>query len=504
MTQATPSQIGKYRIDRVLGTGAMGVVYLAFDSHIERPVALKTVRRELLGSDGSDDVMARFHNEARAAGRLTHPNVVTVYDFGEDGGIAYIVMEYVAGTGLDALLARGRAPPLATALDWMSQLLAALEYAHEAGIVHRDIKPANLLVTARGLLKVADFGVARIGASNTLSGSIIGTPSYMSPEQFIGESVDSRTDLFSAGIVLYQLLTGTHPFVGSPAVVMRKILNETPKPPSDLVSSLSPEIDAIVLKALARHPDERFASASQWQRVLRAVSQSLDTANDDDRTVVTDRALLVAQSQRNTNPHADARDEKGSFAYGQLSPPFAAAPARTWPPELIERIELQLARHIGPLASLLVRRAAAQAGDLRELAEQLLPRLQNESARREFERTFALLASDSPELSIAAVPVPADVAGASIGAPSGASNKAATSATPARRSAAQTSEQVDQPTIDAAARQLAVYLGPIAKVIASREAKRAADAGEFYRLLEACITDADQRERFQRDLAALR
>ncbi|HLW13219.1 MAG TPA: serine/threonine-protein kinase, partial [Casimicrobiaceae bacterium] len=244
--EAMPSRIGKYRIDRVLGTGAMGVVYLAFDPHIERPVALKTVRRELLAAQGGVDVMERFRNEARAAGRLAHPNIVTVHDFGDDGGTAYIVMEYVAGTGLDALLAGGQTPPLATAFDWMSQLLAALEYAHQAGIVHRDIKPANMLVTARGLLKVADFGVARIGAATTSVGSLVGTPSFMSPEQFTGEPVDSRADLFSAGIVLYQMLTGIHPFVGSPAVVMHKILNETPARPSSIVRSLSPEVDAMV------------------------------------------------------------------------------------------------------------------------------------------------------------------------------------------------------------------------------------------------------------------
>src|SRR5579864_3915244 len=340
--EAMPSRIGKYRIDRVLGTGAMGVVYLAFDPHIERPVALKTVRRELLAAQGGVDVMERFRNEARAAGRLAHPNIVTVHDFGDDDGTAYIVMEYVAGTGLDALLAGGQTPPLATAFDWMSQLLAALEYAHQAGIVHRDIKPANMLVTARGLLKVADFGVARIGAATTSVGSLVGTPSFMSPEQFTGEPVDSRADLFSAGIVLYQMLTGIHPFVGSPAVVMHKILNETPARPSSIVRSLSPEVDAMVFKALARRPDERFASAAQWQSVLRAVSAAMAGAdNDDDRTVVTDRALLAAQLRRDVDPPApaDAGPVRDSFAHTRSASPLAAATARTWQPELLKRIE---------------------------------------------------------------------------------------------------------------------------------------------------------------------
>ncbi|MGF6602776.1 hypothetical protein P3T23_007528 [Paraburkholderia sp. GAS448] len=498
--EAMPSRIGKYRIDRVLGTGAMGVVYLAFDPHIERPVALKTVRRELLAAQGGVDVMERFRNEARAAGRLAHPNIVTVHDFGDDGGTAYIVMEYVAGTGLDALLAGGQTPPLATAFDWMSQLLAALEYAHQAGIVHRDIKPANMLVTARGLLKVADFGVARIGAATTSVGSLVGTPSFMSPEQFTGEPVDSRADLFSAGIVLYQMLTGIHPFVGSPAVVMHKILNETPARPSSIVRSLSPEVDAMVFRALARRPDERFASAAQWQSVLRAVSAAMAGAdNDDDRTVVTDRALLAAQPRRDADPPApaDAGHVRDSFAHTRSAPPLAAAPARTWPPELLKRIELLLAADIGPLASLLVTRAAAQTSDLRELTEQLLPLLPNETARREFETTLTTLVHGSPDARFSTALAPAGAEGVASSASSAASLRSATGA-----AASQAPDALDQPTIDAAARKLAVYLGPIATVIAAREAKRAASTEEFYRMLEASVADAGQRQRLRRDLGS--
>jgi hypothetical protein len=496
--EAMPSRIGKYRIDRVLGTGAMGVVYLAFDPQIERPVALKTVRRELLAAQGGVDVMERFRNEARAAGRLAHPNIVTVHDFGNDGGTAYIVMEYVAGTGLDTLLAGGQVPSLATAFDWMSQLLAALEYAHEAGIVHRDIKPANMLVTARGLLKVADFGVARIGAATTSVGSLVGTPSFMSPEQFTGEPVDARADLFSAGIVLYQMLTGIHPFVGPPAVVMRKILNETPPRPSSIMRSLSPDVDAMVFKALARSPDERFSSAAQWQGVLRAVSTAMAGAdNDDDRTVVTDRALLAGQPRRGAGPppHADAGHAIDPFSQTRSAPPVAAAPGRAWAPELLKRIELQLAASIGPLASLLVTRAAAQTSNLRELTKQLLPLLPNETARREFETTLATLVHGSPDTCFSTALTPAGAEGVPSNASAADSPGSATGA-----GASQTSDPLDQPTIDAAARKLAVYLGPIARVIAAREAKRASSTEEFYRILEARIADAGQRERLRRDL----
>ena len=402
--EAMPSQIGKYRIDRVLGTGAMGVVYLAFDPHIERPVALKMVRRELLANEAGEsggEMLQRFRNEARAAGRLAHPNIVTVHDFGEDEGTAYIVMEYVAGSGLDALLPAGHTPPLATAFDWLSQLLAALAYAHEAGVVHRDIKPANLLVTARGLLKVADFGVARIGASATSFGSIVGTPSFMSHRAILrSDAVDARSDLFSAGVVLYRMLTGRQPFTGSQAVVMQQIMNATPTAPSEINRSLSPEVDAMVFRALAKRPEERFATAEQWLTVLRALAirASSATDDDDDRTIVAGALPFAAPAWQGGEP---GREKE----------------AQTWPPELLERIERQLAAHIGPLASLLVRRAAAQTNDLQTLAGQLLPRLPTESARREFERTFALLESGTTDASMPGSAASAGVVGASLGAP---------------------------------------------------------------------------------------
>ncbi|WP_179401398.1 serine/threonine-protein kinase [Burkholderia guangdongensis] len=477
--EATRSQIGKYRIDRVLGTGAMGVVYLAFDPHIERPVAIKTVRRELLANEGDadSDVLQRFRNEARAAGRLAHPNIVTIHDFGEDGDTAYIVMEYVAGNGLDALLPPGHVPPLATALDWLAQLLAALAYAHEAGVVHRDIKPANLLVTARGLLKVADFGVARIGASATSFGSIIGTPSFMSPEQFAGESVDARSDLFSAGVVLYRMLTGRQPFVGSAAVVMRQIMNEMPARPSGIVRSLPPAIDAMVEKALAKRPGDRFASAAQWLADLRALMAGASQV-DDDRTIVAASGAAFAEPA----------------GIGTTTDTHAAPAGQIWPPELLERIERQLATHIGPLASLLVRRAAAQAVDLGTLTEQLLSSLTNQSTRSEFERILARLTSGTSGASMAT-----SSSSSSLSFPAGES--VATQRT-ARESAAgmTTAGEIDQASIDATAMKLAVYLGPIAKVIARREARRAANLDEFYRLVEACIADATQRQRFRRDL----
>src|ERR1022692_2155813 len=234
---ADPTTIGKYRIDSVLGKGAMGVVYKAFDLGIERAVAIKTVRKDLVDPDLVEQSMARFKNEARAAGRLLHPN---------------IVMEYVEGTGLRDFMNRGASFDLAQVATIMTQLLLALDFAHERGVIHRDIKPANLILTESGTLKVADFGIARIDTSSLTSvGMVMGPPSYMSPEQCQGLVVDRRPDLFSAGVVFYELVAGEKPFSGALETIAYKICHESPRPPSTVSRlALSPMIDAVVATAL--------------------------------------------------------------------------------------------------------------------------------------------------------------------------------------------------------------------------------------------------------------
>ena len=247
-----PERIGKYVIHSVLGKGAMGVVYKAFDQGIERVVAVKTVRKDLVDPDLAAQVMARFQNEARAAGRLLHPNIVSVYEYGEDERNAFIAMEYVEGTGLREYLNRKASFDLGQIVGIISQLLLALDFAHERGVVHRDVKPANLILTSGGALKVADFGIARIDTSNlTNAGMVMGTPSYMSPEQCQGKEIDRRSDLFSAGVVLYELLTGEKPFSGSIEAIAFKICYEDPRPPSEISKlPISPSLDAVVATAL--------------------------------------------------------------------------------------------------------------------------------------------------------------------------------------------------------------------------------------------------------------
>ena len=290
-------ELGKYEIRRELGRGAMGVVYEAYDPLIKRRVALKTIRPDQLEGERSGDVIARFRREAQAAGRLGHPNIVAIYDFAEDGGTWYIAMEFVDGRELKECFAADERFRAADVERIMTQILAALDYSHKQGVVHRDIKPANIFLLADGTVKVADFGIAHVESSNlTQVGTVVGTPNYMSPEQIMGLPVDGRSDLFSAGVILYQFLTGERPFAGSSTTTMQKVLKEDPLPPSTLNVQLPPAIDAVVRKALAKRPDERFQSAQEFSAALRgamasaasvapAARAAATTAHDPDATV---------------------------------------------------------------------------------------------------------------------------------------------------------------------------------------------------------------------------
>jgi tRNA A-37 threonylcarbamoyl transferase component Bud32 len=262
--------IGKYELRRQIGRGAMGLVYEAFDTVIERRVALKMLRTEVFPAEQLPEVRARLKREAHSAGKLSHPNIVTIFDYGEHQGAPYIVMDLMEGEELSRSLDGGARLALDKAVRVMEQLLAALGYAHENGVVHRDVKPNNMFVLRDGTLKVVDFGLARVESSNlTETGAVLGTPAYMSPEQFLGVPVDARSDIFSAGVVMYQLLTGDRPFTGSPTTIMQKVLRQDPIEPSALNPTLSHAWDTIVKRALAKKPDDRLQSARQFADWIR-------------------------------------------------------------------------------------------------------------------------------------------------------------------------------------------------------------------------------------------
>ncbi len=275
-------KLGRYDLVRVLGKGAMGVVYEGRDPNLERRVAIKTVKVENLSEEAAAEYESRFRTEARSAARLQHPNIVSVYDSDRDGDIAFLVMEYIQGDDLKHHLDRGVRYSLEQSLKMIRDLLAALDYAHKAGIVHRDIKPANLLIEPGGRVKLTDFGVARIqdsGEATRTQGSMVGTLKYMAPEQVQGLKIDSRADLFSVGVVLYQLLTDKRPFDGdNDFSIIHQIIGHTPPPPSSFNARLPQAIDAVVARALAKDRDQRFATARDFASALQSAIRRAEDA----------------------------------------------------------------------------------------------------------------------------------------------------------------------------------------------------------------------------------
>jgi len=269
----TVTKAGRYEIVGELGRGAMGVVYKATDPVIGRTVAVKTIRLSEEGTGLSrPELLTRFQTEARAAGLLTHPNIVVVFDAGEEDGLYYITMELVEGKSLQAMLDGGHAFPLPRTLRIMEQTCSALQFAHERNVIHRDIKPANLMLTADDTVKVTDFGTAKILQFGTVqqTAHVMGTPSYMSPEQVKGRAVDGRSDIFSLGVMLYEMVTGEKPFPGQNiTTVIYKIVNEEPVPPRQINPSIHPGISAVVMKALEKDPDQRYQSCREMLEELR-------------------------------------------------------------------------------------------------------------------------------------------------------------------------------------------------------------------------------------------
>jgi serine/threonine-protein kinase len=307
--------LGKYQIRGTLGRGAMGTVYDGWDPVIGRRVAIKTVR--MLDHDDAEaqEALARFKNEAQAAGRLSHPNIVAVYDYGESDETAFIVMEFIEGRSLKDRLDTKEPIPLAETVRIMQLVLAALQFSHAKGVIHRDIKPGNVMLTTDGQVKLADFGIARIESSvMTQVGTMIGTPAYMSPEQLLAEPVDARTDIYSSGVLLYQLLTGERPFEGGLPAIMHKALNTTPKRPSEVSLTAPPALDAVVARAMARRPEDRYPNAASFALALRdafAEPQtglaSLGLGLDDEATmVVTPSARPPATQPPSPSPKTPA------------------------------------------------------------------------------------------------------------------------------------------------------------------------------------------------------
>ena len=505
----------KYDVRGTLGAGAMGTVYDAVDRVIERRVAIKVVNRPKEDDPEAVEAHARFRREAQAAGRLSHPNIVGVYDYGENATQAWIVMELVEGGSLKGRLDKNQRFTIPEIVQIMGEVCAALNYSHQRGVVHRDIKPGNIMMTTDGQVKIADFGIARLeNSSMTQVGTLIGTPSYMAPEQFRGEPVDLRADIWAAGVMLYQLLTGEKPFEGGFSAVMHKALHTEPPPPSQLSVTTPRAFDAVIAKALAKRPDDRFRSAAEFGEAIRAAAAAPGGAEpaglpdlpglNEDATVVTARPAPGGGTMQRPPPApqptpAAAGTKKGApvaaIAGGAGALVVAAAagwyflagPGAGPDPALVERQrQEQLAREAAEREA--ATRAAAEQGARDAAAREAAAR--EAAAREQAAREQA--ARDQAAREAAA----REQAAAQQAAREAAAREAAARDTAARDQAARERAAAEQAAREAAGREQA------AREAAAREQAAREQAAREQALRDQAAREAAARQEAARDQAA--
>jgi serine/threonine protein kinase len=449
-----PKQIGKYTVTRSLGKGAMGMVYEGFDPVIERKVAIKTILAEYLEAAEMEEALARFKREAQAGGRLLHPGIVGVYEYGTDGGMAFIVMEHVEGQELKRILATGMRYEVIEIFEIMKQLLTALDYSHKQGVVHRDIKPANLMVLAGTKVKIMDFGIARLESSSlTQVGTVVGTPTHMSPEQLMGLPADGRCDLWASGVILYELLTGISPFLAdTPATVMHNVLQSEPVPPSTLKPGLPKGFDGIVQRALAKKPDDRFQTAREFQAAMLLALQGKDVS-----------ATMTLKTQT------------------AMKPP-EQVPVLAISPEALAEIESSLSRHMGPLAKVLIRKSRSETNNFDEFFHMLAEQIPDDDEQKAFLKKIEVLKPKKK-----AAPPPPEPAPASERRKSSATGSAHATFTPE--------------ILAEAEKKLASYVGPLARLLIKEAAGKSGNLRELYTQLAQHIDEEDERRAF---LASLR
>ena len=326
------TKAGRYEVVSELGRGSMGVVYEGFDPVIGRRIAIKTMLTEGLTSQEFQEFKARFQREAQAAGVLSHPNIVNVFDYGEDSGILYLIMEYLEGKSLEKLVEEQGMLPIQTIIPMYDQVCSALDHAHQHSVVHRDIKPANIMILHNGLVKVTDFGIAKMMSMGmTQAGQVLGTPNYMSPEQVKGRQVDGRSDIFSLGIILYDLVTGEMPFGGQNiTTVIYKIINENPIPPRELDATIHPGLSYVICKALAKNPDERYQTCRELADDLKNFKYLAGPASPSATIMVKVPPLPSTDLERAAAPPEAPTEAVQTTPVEQPSP--GQVPAQVMPP----------------------------------------------------------------------------------------------------------------------------------------------------------------------------
>ncbi len=459
-----PRAIGRYRPVAVLGTGGMGTVYRAHDPVIDRQVAIKVIRTDALEAELRAEYLERFRLEAQAAGRCSHPAIVAVFDFFGEAGNPAIVMEYVAGRTLAEKLREGPAAraalPIAAILG---QVLDGLAYAHRLGITHRDIKPANIIVTEAGQAKIADFGIARLAemahaGGLTQAGAMLGTPSYMAPEQLGEEGVDHRADLFAVGAILYEALTGRPPFAGrSAAEAMQRLSGPDAASMVAVEAAGAGAFVPVLQKALAKPRERRFASAEEFAQAL-------------------------AMARASPPPPA------AGYETATVVRPAPTAAARTWDPATLQRVERALAQYVGPMARVMVAQAARQAATAEELFQALAHGLQSAADRSAFLRSLGG-ARVEPRADATHGPGTTTGGRGRIEPTLSGEPTMGTGAIPAE-------------ALAAAQAALAQFMGPIARVLARQAAAQATSPRDFFERLCAHLAKPEETAALRRRLRA--
>ncbi len=443
MSTEPPKSVGKYLVDSVLGQGAMGVVYKGHDPDIDRVVAIKTLHTHLMAADERASWLERFAREAKAAGRVLHGNLVTIFDYLEQDDQPYLVMEYIDSETVEDRIKRRPLPNLQEVGSILTQMMAGLDAIHTAGIVHRDIKPANVLLLPNGSVKLADFGVAKVESLGATQGGMIGTPDYMSPEQFMGQQAGHRADIFSAGVILFELLTARKPFESaSLGELTQKVISGQSLDLRSLAPDLPEGLYQLSAQTLVADPANRTPDARTFANAIHGALRNVDRAALDD----TDRTVVMA-------PAAPAP----AVALSQTM-------AKQMPKSALARIEALLTTQIGPIAKVLVKRVSASTTDTGQLINQLA----------------AEIGPEHREAFKVAVQAHLGQTGASVSG---------------------VGPMLTDDLLEALTRELMPHIGPIAKILVKKTAKTCRTREELCEALSKHIDDATTRDAFIQTMA---
>lgn len=465
--ELVPNTIGKYAIQSILGKGAMGVVYKGFDPNIERHVAIKVLHKHLLEGEGGAELEQRFQQEAKAAARCVHPNIVTVFDFGSESSLPYIVMELVEGEELKSLLRRSDFIFIQDAVEIVIQILGALEVAHQQGVVHRDIKPANIILCPDGRVKVSDFGVARLDTSDlTSAGYMIGTPNYMSPEGLRGQVVDARSDLYSVGLLLMELLTRQKPYPGRDLdELMQQIQAETRQSGANVVALVE-----CLRTSLQGNPSLRFVSAKIFREALEEALKAPGQALDTMETVILPTSV--------TQVRRVEQDESRGVASSTSS-------QSQWHPDILKSLEHSLAKYMGPMAKHIVRKNSRSHDSISELSQSVAGHIPDENERHEFLK--ALENSGIMQANIQAM----SEGSLSRSQPANGSTPSGQAAVGQSQSLSLSPEQTSR-----LQRELAYYVGPLAGRLLKKALGKASSLDELFESLSGQIPSENEKQEF--------